>query len=47
MAGPMDFSSGWADSFSGHGVHVLCALDGGLWGCDATGCHQVQGLSLC
>ncbi len=24
-----------------------CALDGGLWCCDATGCRPVQGLSLC
>ncbi len=46
MAGPMDFSRSWADSFRGHGDHVLCALDGGLWYCDATGCRPVQGFSL-
>ncbi len=37
MAGPMDFSRSWADSFHGHGDHMLCALDGGLWYCDASG----------
>ncbi len=42
----MDFSSGWADSFRGHGGHVLCAFDGGLWWGDATGCRPVQSLSL-
>ncbi len=44
VAGTMDFSSSWADSCRWHGGHVLCALDGELWCCGATGCRPVQGL---